>query len=58
VCGRAEGVSYDQKGVVSLWIFGDAFEEMVDLYFAEIAVGFDEWDLEEGGEVGVAGAHD
>jgi hypothetical protein len=56
--GRAEGVPYDQKCIVSLGILRNAVQKFIDLNLAEISVGLDEWDLEEGCEVGVPCAHD
>jgi hypothetical protein len=43
--GRAEGVPYDQKCIVSLGILRNAVQKFIDLNLAEISVGFDEWDL-------------
>lgn len=56
-CGT-EGVPNDQKGVVAFFILSDAIEEVVDLNFAKIAVGFDEGYPQELLQISIGSAHD
>ena len=58
VRGGAESVSDHQKGIVGLLVLRDAVQQMVDFDFTKIAVGFDEFDSQEGLELLVGGAHD
>lgn len=45
--GGAEGIANYQKCIVTLLIFRHTFEQFVNLYLAEISIGFDEFDSQK-----------
>lgn len=55
--GCAEGVSDNQERIVRLLILGYSFEQLVDLYLTEVAVGFDQLDPQKFLQLLVGGAH-